>query len=275
MVFTFHDAIYALFPQHHLPLNRLYLSLMMPRFLQRADAIIAVSECSKRDAARLYPIDPARIHVVYEGVDERLRPVVDPREIARVRAKYVPGDAPIILNVNTIEPRKNLGTLFEAYQVLKRGGLAHRLLIVGQVGWLAAPVFEKVRALGLDDDITFTGYVDDNDLPALFSAADAFVFPSLYEGFGFPPLEAMACGVPVVCSNASSLPEVCGDAALLVPPTDVGALAEAMRRVLADPPLREALRERGLRQAARFRWEETARKTLAIYREARGTSQAR
>jgi glycosyltransferase involved in cell wall biosynthesis len=278
-VFTFHDAIYALFPQYHLPMNRLFLGSMMPRFLRRADAIVTVSECSKGDAVRLYGIDPARIRVIYEGVDARFQPVTDPARLAQVRARYALPER-YVLYVGTIEPRKNLVALLEAWSKIRISDFEFRnlLVIAGKKGWLYESFFSRLRELGLEGEVILPGYIADEDLPAVYSAASVFVFPSLYEGFGLPPLEAMACGTPVVCSNASSLPEVCGpaaaggsvdrpEAALLVEPTDVAALAQAMERVLSDEPLRATLRARGLAQAAQFSWERTARETLAVYRE--------
>jgi len=268
-VFTFHDAIYALFPQYHLPMNRLFLGSMMPRFLRRADAIVTVSECSKRDAVRLYGIDPARIRVIYEGVDARFRPVTDPARLAQVRARYALPES-YILYVGTIEPRKNLVALLEAFSAIynRQSAIGNRQLVIGgKKGWLYESFFSRLRELGLEGEMILPGYIADEDLPAMYSAASVFVFPSLYEGFGLPPLEAMACGTPVVCSNASSLPEVCGEAALLVEPMDVQGLAQAMERVLSDEPLRATLRARGLAQAAKFSWERAARETLAVYRE--------
>jgi Glycosyltransferase len=230
-VFTLHDLIFLFYPEAHKPLNRWFLTLMMPRFLRAADAVIAVSECTKRDAMRLYGLDEAKIRVIYEGVSPRFRPA-SPEAIAAVRARYNLPEC-FILYVGTIEPRKNLTALLEAFHhLLATHDL--RLVIVGKKGWLYEGFFRRLRELGLEDRVIFTGYVPDEDLPAIYSAADLFVFPSLYEGFGLPVLEAMACGTPVVCSNTSSLPEVAGDAALLVDPTDVRALAGAIERVLTD-----------------------------------------
>jgi glycosyltransferase involved in cell wall biosynthesis len=264
-VFTFHDAIYALFPQYHLPLNRLFLGLMMPRFLRQAHAIIAVSECSKRDVMRLYSVDPARLHVIYEGVDPAFRLLNDTTELARVREKYnLPSR--FILYFSTIEPRKNLKTLLEAFNtLLTRDRTIPALVIAGRKGWLYEPVFAQVRKLGLESRVHFTDWVAQEDAPGLLNAADIFAYPSLYEGFGLAPLEAMACGTPVICSNAASLPEVVGDAAILVDPRDVGGLAGALERVLSDGLLSEKLRAKGIAQAAKFSWERTARETLRVY----------
>ncbi|MBC7226910.1 MAG: glycosyltransferase family 4 protein [Thermoflexales bacterium] len=270
-VFTLHDLIFLFHPETHKPLNRWFLTLMMPRFLRAADAVIAVSECTKRDAVRAYGIPEEKITVIYEGVSLRFRPA-DPEAVRVVRAKYGLPEH-FILYVGTIEPRKNLTALLEAYAALQARNTqyATRLVIVGKKGWLYEGFFRRLRELGLEEHVHFTGYVPDEDLPALYSAADLFVFPSLYEGFGLPVLEAMACGVPVVCSNTSSLPEVAGDAALLVDPADVRALAEAMERVLADEALRATLRTRGLERARQFTWEATARRTLEVYRRVVGS----
>ena len=273
-VFTFHDAIYALFPKYHLPMNRVYLGLMMPRFLRRANAIITISECSRRDAVRLYGIAADRFHVIYEGVDPRFRPVEQPETLQEARRRYgLPGE--YLLAVGTIEPRKNLSMLLDTFLAVKtRSGRQDlRLVIVGKKGWLFQDFFRRLAELGLDDgqQVIFPGYVADEDLPALYAGAACFVFPSLYEGFGLPVLEAMASGAPVVCSNASSLPEVAGDAALMVNPEDAGAFARAVERVLADPDLRRDLRARGLLRAAEFTWERTARQTMEAYASVLGS----
>ncbi len=263
-VFTLHDLIFKFFPEYHLPLNRAFLGLMLPRFLRRADAIIAVSECTKRDAIRLYHLPPEKITVIYEGVDTALRPVEDKNLIEQPRARYAHGQ-PFVLYLGTIEPRKNLIALIDAVRALRARGLPHRLLIAGRKGWLYQATFDHVTRTGMSEAVVFLDYVPDAELPALFAACDAFVFPSLYEGFGLPPLEAMACGAPVVCSNTSSLPEVVGEAAVLFDPRDVGEIAGAIERVVSDVALRDELRAKGIAQAAKFSWERAARETLAVY----------
>lgn len=264
-VFTVHDLIFHFFPEYHLPLNRWYLSLMLPRFLHCADAIIAVSENTRRDVAQLLGIPREKMTVIYEGVSPAFRPIRDADVLARVRARY---DLParFLLCLSTIEPRKNLVTLLDAFRaLLARDERAPDLVIAGRKGWLYQPVFARVRELGLERRVHFTDWVAEADAPALINAAEVFVFPSLYEGFGLPPLEAMACGLPVVCSNASSLPEIAGDAALLVNPRAPDEIAAAIARVLSDAALRDELRAKSLARAAQFTWERAAAQTLALY----------
>jgi len=265
-VFTLHDLAYLRVPQHHLPRNRIYLRAMMPRFLRRADRIIAVSEYTRRDAIDAYQIDPGKIAVVPEGVDERFTPGLPRERLADVRRRYGLPER-FVLCVGTIEPRKNLPTLLRAYAAMLRSGASDvGLVIAGGEGWLVRPFFEELRSLGLEDRVVLTGHVPDDDLPALLTASTVFAFPSEFEGFGLPPLEAMACGVPVVSSNAASLPEVVGDAGLLLPPHDVGSWTTSLRRLLDDADLRARLRKRGLVQAGRFSWANAARQTLEVYR---------
>lgn len=265
-VLTVHDLIFEHYPQHHTATNRLFLQVGMPLFVRHASAVIAVSQATRQDLIRHYNTDPAKLHVVYEGIDPGFQPA-PPDAIARVVAAYSP-DRPYLLMVGTLEPRKNHATAMAALAQLRAAGFPHRLLVVGGQGWRFAPIASLVKTMGLEDRVTFTGHVPDADLPPLYSSATCLLLPSLYEGFGFPILEAFACGAPVVCSNVSSLPEVAGDAALLVAPTDAEGLAAAIRRVLEEPGLATHLREAGLRRAAAFRWETCARQTLEIYQMA-------
>jgi len=260
-VLTVHDLIYVLFPEYHLPMNYHFLRLMMPRFAHRADAIIAISECTRRDLVRLWQIPEQKIHVIYEGIDPRFRPVTDGVAMERLRQRLGLPER-FALYVGTIEPRKNLPRLFEAWTRLKK---PIPLVIAGKKGWLYQETFACVEALGLEDHVRFTGFVADEDLPALYSAAEIFIFPSLYEGFGLPVLEAMACGTPVITTTGGSLPEVADDAALVVDPTDVDALTEALSRLLRDESLRHDYSERGLARSRAFSWEHTARETLKLY----------
>ncbi|MGH7481101.1 MAG: glycosyltransferase family 4 protein, partial [Longimicrobiales bacterium] len=259
-VFTLHDLIFQFDPASHKPLNIAFLKTMMPRFLHAADAIISVSECSKRDAMRIYNIAPDKIHVIYEGVDPRFKPVDDLAQLDTVRHTYNLPER-FILHLGTIEPRKNLPTLFEALTQLK----AHTLVVAGKTGWLTESIFARLDELGVRDRVRFAGYVPDADLPTLISAATVLAMPSKYEGFGLPVLEAMACGTPVIASNTSSLPEVGGDAALYAPPNDVRAWVQAIDRIMGDASLRRSMYDQGLQQASKFRWDTTARQTLSVY----------
>jgi glycosyltransferase involved in cell wall biosynthesis len=227
-VFTLHDLIFQFDPDSHKPLNIAFLKTLMPRFLKAADAIIAVSENTKRDAINLYGIPANKIHVIYEGVDPKFTPIADPDRLAQVRAKYHLPDR-FILHVGTIEPRKNLPLLFEVAAQTKE-----HIVVAGKLGWLTDPILAKVKELGVEDRVTFTGFIADDDLPALISTANVLALPSKYEGFGLPILEAMACGTPVVASNAASLPEVGGDAALYAWPDDVRSWIRLLTRSAAS-----------------------------------------
>ncbi|WP_352429513.1 glycosyltransferase family 1 protein [Thermoflexus sp.] len=264
-VFTLHDLIFRLYPETHMPLNRWFLTWMMPRFLRRADRIIAVSECTRRDLLRWYRVPEERVVVIHEGVHERFRPA-PPEAVAAVRYRYHLPQT-FILYVGTIEPRKNLPTLFAAYRALLARWPDLGLVIAGKIGWRTEGTFRALRALGLEGRVRFLGYVPEADLPALYSAAALFAFPSLYEGFGLPPLEAMACGTPVVVADAAALPEIVGEAGLRVPPQAPEAWAAALEAVLSDGALQARLRDAGLRRATRFRWSEAARQTAAVYEQ--------
>jgi glycosyltransferase involved in cell wall biosynthesis len=269
-VFTIHDLIFRFFPEYHLPLNRWFLDLMLPKFMQRADAVIAVSENTRRDVARLMDIPAEKMTVIYEGVHSNFRPVQDKRTRERVRVTY---NLPprYLLFFSTIEPRKNVITLLDAYaELLRRGEDVPPLVVMGRKGWLYRATLKRIQDLGLTPRVMLTDWVESTDVPTILSMADVFVFPSLYEGFGLTPLEAMACGAPVISSNASSLPEVIGDAGILLEPRDVQGFADAISRVLRDDALRVDLQARGLRRAKLFTWERAARETLATYERVSG-----
>jgi glycosyltransferase involved in cell wall biosynthesis len=259
-VVTVHDLGYLYYPEAHRPLDRIYLDLSTRHNARAATHLIADSSATQNDLIERYGIEPDKITVVYPGYDEvTFQPVRDEMAIEVVKARYgITGN--YILFLGTLQPRKNLTRLIEAYWKLKAG--SWKLVIAGKTGWLYEDIFRRVEEMGLEESVLFPGYVATGDLPALLSGARLFVFPSLYEGFGLPVLEAMACGTPVVCSNVSSLPEVAGDAAVPVDPLDVKELAAAMERVLGDEELRAGLIKRGFEQAKRFSWEKCARETL-------------
>lgn len=262
-VFTLYDLTTVKFPQTHSALNRWFSQLMLPRFLRRADKILAISECTRRDALDLYHLPAAKIITIPLGVS--IYPAAGPAQNSdQVQARYhLPPQ--YLLYVGTIEPRKNLPVLFSALQQANLPDL--KLVVVGKKGWLYEQTFRQLQELGLGSRVLFTGFVPDEELLPIYQKASAFVFPSLYEGFGLPVLEAMACGAPVICSNASSLPEVAGEAAILVPPADVRGWSQAIAHITQNEGLRAQLREAGLRQAARFSWASTARQTGSVYRE--------
>lgn len=262
-VLTVHDLIFERYPAHHTWRNVQFLKRAMPTFVRAADVVIAVSEHTKRDLVELYRTPPAKIRVIYEGIDAHFAPA-PPDAVSAVRNRY--GLArPYLLMVGTLEPRKNHVTTMAALARLKAAGQDVTLAVVGGQGWLFEPVQRRVAELGLENDVVFTGYVPDADLPALYTGAACALAPSLYEGFGFPVLEAMACGAPVICSQASSLPELAGDAAILIHPTDDEALAAAVTRVLSAPDLAASMRAKGLAQAARFTWHACAHETADVY----------
>jgi glycosyltransferase involved in cell wall biosynthesis len=264
-VVTVHDLAFIRFPQTFRAYNRIYLDLATRLSVRRAARVLVVSEHTRREVIGLLGVAPERVVVTPNAVREHFCPP-DPATLAAFRARKGLPER-FVLYVGTLEPRKNLTTLLEAYaEVARRQTIP--LLVGGGKGWLYDAVFQRLEALGLREQVRFVGYLDEEELPLWYAAATVFVFPSIYEGFGMPPLEAMACGTPVVASNTSSLPEVVGDAGVTVSPYDPAALAAAISRVLDDADLRQELRERGLRQARAFSWRVTAERTLAAYEAA-------
>lgn len=262
-VLTVHDLIYHLFPQYHKRLNYLYLNAAMPLFVRRANAVIAISESSKRDLVRLYRVPPEKVSVVYEAAAPHFKPAA-PERIALVRGRYALPEC-FMLTVGTIEPRKNLSRLLDALALVRKTGADVKLVVVGKRGWLDEEFFRRLEDHACRDSVQLLGHVPDDDLPCLYGAANLCIVPSIYEGFGLPVLEAMACGTPVACSRASSLPELGGDAALYFNPTSVEEMSAGVCRILRDESLRDGMRVRGLAQAGRFSWVRAAEETMAVY----------
>jgi len=265
---TVHDLSFVRDPDSAAPGLRGYLEVVVPRSVARADHILADSAATRDDLIELYQAPPEKVSVLYCGIDAAFRPVRDLQIQAAVRARYGLGSAPFIVAVSTLQPRKNYVRLIQAFARLSTQGV--NLVIAGGKGWLFETIFAEVERLRLQERVIFPGFVADDDLPALYSAARLLAYPSLYEGFGLPMLEAMACGTPVVASTASCLPEVAGDAARLVSPTDVEALAMALDEVLTDEALRADLIAKGHARAGQFTWDQAARQLLGIYRELAG-----
>lgn len=262
-VLTVHDMIFKLFPEHQKRQNYWYLNATMPLYCRRADAIITVSESSKQDIVQHYRLDPARVHVIYEAPSPEFVPA-SPEAVARVRERYGLPER-FALHVGTIEPRKNLTRLVEALQRLRDRGLTIPLVVVGSKGWLYEAFFKRLEQLEVRHDVHFPGYVIAEDLPAVYTAATLVVVPSVYEGFGLPVLEAMACGTPVACSDRSSLPEVGGEAAVYWDPYQVDSMAEVIASLWTEAGLAEKMRGLGTEQAARFSWQQAAQQALDVY----------
>lgn len=269
-VVTVHDLSFVRYPRAFRPLNRLYLTYLTKRSVWRARRVLADSCSTRDDLVRYWQVPAARISVVHAAVEAEYYPLPAREVEERRRRRQLP--ARFVLYLGTLEPRKNVVAAVEAFArwAARSRDRETWLVIAGARGWYYQQIFARVEALGLADRVLFPGFVPASELPDWYRAATLFIYPSLYEGFGLPPLEAMACGTPVITSNTSSLPEVVGDAALLVDPYDVEAIAEAMARLLADAGLRQRLREAGLARARLFSWERTARETVAAYRLALG-----
>lgn len=263
-VVTIHDAFAYVHPETHNRLDNWRYRWQLPMAARRSDAIITVSECSRRDITHYLGLTGQPVYTVPEGIDAQFRPVEDGAGRRALLERYGIRQ-PYLFYVGGINARKNIARLFEAFAQIQPRYPELKLVIAGKRQWRTGEIDAAFQRLSLSEHVHFTGYVADHDLPALYSAARLFVFPSLYEGFGLPPLEAMACGTPVITSNSSSLPEVTGDAALLIDPFDVSSLAEAICRVLDDAELAADLRRRGQQQAARFGWPRTAHETAQIY----------
>ncbi len=272
-VVTVHDLGYEHFPDAHPWHERTYLRWSTRRHAHVATRIIADSQATKDDLVKLYGADPEQIHVVYLAPDAALAPERDPARIARARQSYgLPDGAEYILHIGTLQPRKNLARLIEAFARVRQR-LPDRLLylvLAGSPGHDSQSLYERPKSLGVEEFVRFTGFARVHDISALYSGASCYVFPSLCEGFGFPVLEAQACETPLLCANASSLPEVAGEGAQYFDPFDIEAIAASLIRVLTEPELRNGLVARGKANLARFSWARTAVDTLAVLESAAG-----
>lgn len=263
-VLTIHDASLFLYRHLHPRARHLTMRLILPVLARRAAAIITVSEYARRELQWVLGIPAEKIEAIYEAAPEHFGPVTDAAQRAYLRQKYQLPEK-FLLFVGTLEPRKNLTRLVRALGVVRERGYPHRLVLVGPPGWLMDGFEREIERLGLQDRVQFVGYVPAEDLPGLFSLAAVFTFPSLHEGFGLPPLEAMACGTPVLTSNRSSLAEICAGAACLVDPEDEESIAAGLVSLLADDEWRRELGRQGRERAAAFSWERAARETTAVY----------
>ncbi|HET9479720.1 MAG TPA: glycosyltransferase family 1 protein [Pyrinomonadaceae bacterium] len=270
VVVSIHDLSFEHLPQTFHRRSRTQLRLTVRHSARRADRILTLSEHTRGDIIETYRIDPEKITAIPLAAPAHFGPIADDKELQRVRHTYGI-DRDYVLSVGSIQPRKNLVRLINAYASLRgvhTGNSFPKLVIVGKRAWLYDETLRALEETGVRDSVVLTGYVPESDLPPLYSGALCFVYPSYFEGFGLPPLEAMKCGAPVIVGNATSLPEVVGDAGLQVDPFDVSAIAAAMDRLINYPELRTQLSAKGQKRAEMFDWRETARQTLKVYEQA-------
>lgn len=263
---TVHDLSFLRDPESAAPGLRGYLEVAVKRSVQLATHVLADSQSTKNDLIELYATSEDKITVLYAGVSSTFRRITDLDQLMKVRKRYRLGDQPFVLSVGTLQPRKNHARLIKAFELTLMDS-DYNLVLAGGQGWSYEEVYDLVRSRGLQHRVLFPGFVADEDLSALYSSADVMAFPSLYEGFGLPVLESMACGVPVLASNLSCLPEVAGDAALFVDPRDVEAMSAAMLKLVSNVDLRETLRKKGFERVEQFSWQSSAANLLRVYRD--------
>lgn len=263
-VLSIYDATLFLYSSYHPRTRLLAIRMMLPLAVRRAAAIITISQSARNDLQEILKIPSEKIHVVYGAASQQFERVTHQEKLAQVRRKYGLPEQ-FLLYVGTLEPRKNLSRLVKAFGRLKKMGQPHKLVLAGPWGWSMNGFSQQIEESDLGDSIQMLGYIPDEDLPALYSLATVFVFPSIYEGFGLPPLEAMACGTPVLSSQNSSLAEICGEAAFLVDPLNEESLVDGLRQVLESKALQAQLGENGQKRAAEFSWERAAKETSAVY----------
>ena len=266
-VMTVHDVAPHLFPEMYTKKAVYSFDLSIKISKKIVNQYIVISKNTKNDLIKYYGIPEELISVIYLGKNSHFFPAKNKAEIRSNLAKKLnlPIEEPYILSVGTLEPRKNIPGLLKAYSWLKKDGLKTKMVIVGMKGWKYNPIFDLIKTLDLENDVIFPGYVTDEDIQSFYQGAEIFVFPSFYEGFGFPPLEAMACGIPVVVSNSSSIPEVVGKAGIQINPNSTTELASAMESLLKSKERQIYFSEEGIKQAALFSWEKTAEETWKVY----------
>jgi glycosyltransferase involved in cell wall biosynthesis len=267
-IVTVYDLSFLSHPERYTRLRRLYLATQARRSCRAATRVVTIYRAARDDIVRFFGVPAERVDVVFPAVGEQFRPL-PPDEVAAFRARHGL-NRPIILHVGTLQPRKNIPALIEAFAALP--DKSAELVLVGGNGWLFQSIFARVQALGLQERVRFTGYVPDEQLPLWYNSADLLVFPSVYEGFGMPIVEAMACGTPVAASRVSSIPEVAGEAAHYFDPTDIAAITDALATLLHHPDQADELRERGFSQARRFSWSHSGTQMAAIYHTALRTA---
>jgi glycosyltransferase involved in cell wall biosynthesis len=270
-VVTIHDTIAIDHPEWCKWTNALYFNLFMKAAAKKASRVISVSKCTANDLKRNFDLPCSKIRIIYSGIDGIFKKNTSPSRQSEVKVRYNLPER-YILYVGNIEPKKNIWTLLCVQRELQKKGLPHRLVIVGKRSWGVKVELNEISKEITSNNIVLVGYVDRRDLPFVYQMADVFVFPSLYEGFGFPPLEAMACGTPVVSSSKGALGETVMDAALIVEPHSIQQIAQAVLSVIMDSSLRERHIRMGIRQSSMFNWERTARETLSIYEEVSGVN---
>ena len=263
---TVHDLSFLRDPESASPGLRGYLEIAVKRSVRLATHVLADSQSTKDDLIELYSTPENKITVLYPGVSSDFRPIIDPAKLRQVRKRYKLGTEPFVLSVGTLQPRKNHLTLIKAFEIAL-GDSEYNLVLAGGKGWSYEEVYDLVESRGLQNRVLFPGFVAEDDLSALYSSAHIMTFPSLYEGFGLPVLEAMACGLPVIASSVSSLPEVTGNAALLVDPSNVEDMADAMLKLVENVDLRKSLSNKGFKRVEQFSWYTSAKTLLGVYRD--------
>lgn len=262
VLMTVHDLVAFMFPENHNKKAVIVEKLTLKKALKKVKKVLSVSENTKKDLMKIFPVKENRIGIIHNAASDSFG-VIEHDQCLAVKEKFGLPDE-FILSVGTIEPRKNYKTLIEAFAKIKPHHPDTKLVIVGKKGWKSENIMQLIEDLGVKEDILFTGYVKEKELAKLYNLASVFAYPSLYEGFGIPPLEAMKCGCPVITSNISSLPEVVDDAAILIDPHSAEELTNALHKLLSTPSLQQELKEKGLGQHKKFSWETSARKLLAI-----------